>query len=125
MITAVKPKAGDNNNESPISCALLQLIPCPPCIQKKPIPAPRMEPIRVCELEQGIPRYQVARFQEIAAMRTARTTVIFSLCDIIIISPTGNRLIILIATAIPPSQTPRKFQIPDQITAVSGFRDFV
>ena len=32
-----------------------------------------IEPISVCELEAGSPRYQVPRFQAIAPMRSAKT----------------------------------------------------
>lgn len=34
----------------------------------------RIEPMRVCELDAGMPRYQVPKFQIIAAKRSARTT---------------------------------------------------
>jgi hypothetical protein len=38
---------------------------------------------------------------------------------------TGKRLIIPTATAIPPTYTPIKFHIPDQITATFGFKEWV
>ena len=38
-----------------------------------PGPRPRSTPIRVCELDAGSPRYQVPRFQTIAASKSAST----------------------------------------------------
>ena len=40
-------------------------------------------------------------------------------------SSTGKSLMMLIATAMPPSDTPRKFQKPDQITACVGLSERV
>ena len=85
------------------------------------MPTPNIEPINVCELEQGIPRYHVPRFQIIAVNNNAN----------IIASPwyifwstkasVGNKFTIPIATAIPPTNTPVKFNTPDNITATDGF----
>ena len=36
-------------------------------------PTPRIEPIRVCELEAGMPKYQVPRFQAMAALSMENT----------------------------------------------------
>ena len=37
------------------------------------IPTPMIEPIRVCELEAGRPKYQVPRFQKTAATNSENT----------------------------------------------------
>ena len=60
----------------PTSVALCQLTPfvSDPCSsQAFIIPTPMIEPIRACELEAGRPRYQVAKFQMIAASKSAST----------------------------------------------------
>ncbi|MNR66841.1 hypothetical protein D3C85_1905510 [compost metagenome] len=36
-------------------------------------PTPRIEPISVCELDAGIPKYQVPRFQVMAAANREKT----------------------------------------------------
>ena len=37
------------------------------------MPTPMIDPIRVCELEAGRPKYQVPTFQMIAAINSANT----------------------------------------------------
>ncbi len=44
-----------------------------PCISALAMPTPMIEPISVCELEAGKPRYQVPRFQTMAAIKSANT----------------------------------------------------
>jgi len=37
------------------------------------MPTPMIEPMRVCELDAGRPKYQVPRFHKLAATRSAKT----------------------------------------------------
>ncbi|MNT47707.1 hypothetical protein D3C72_1844440 [compost metagenome] len=91
----------------------------------KPIPAPIRAPIKVCELEQGIPKYQVPKFQIIAANNTERTRQAPTETGSAIKVSRGTNLSIPIATAIPPAKTPRKFQKPDQGMATIGLSALV
>ena len=70
-----KPNKGDIKRDNPISLALSQLTASPTDSGSREYanPTPNMEPIRVCELEQGMPRYQVNKFQKIAVRSNART----------------------------------------------------
>jgi len=89
------------------------------------MPTPKIEPSNVCELEQGIPIYQVPIFQMIAVNINAN--IIAMLCAVLWSAriDMGNKFMIPIATAIPPKKTPAKLKMPDQITATVGFRAFV
>ena len=74
MIASAKPNKGDSNNACPISIALSQLIAEIPLFEFSgkracPTPIPIIEPIKVCELEAGIPKYQVPRFHKIAEIK--------------------------------------------------------
>ncbi len=66
---------GENRSALPTLAAWLQstpLVPLPAvAISWLARPTPMIDPIRVCELEAGRPRYQVARFQTMAAMSSA------------------------------------------------------
>src|SRR5687767_4909570 len=75
IIVTEKPKRGETNNDKPISCAFPQLTASPVASGKSEYarPTPNIDPINVCELEQGIPRYQVKRFQKIAVSSSAMT----------------------------------------------------
>src|SRR5262245_20285991 len=59
---AQKPMIGETRSEAPTSSALLQLTPSPtlvPLVSREfANPTPRIEPIRVCELEAGSPKYR-------------------------------------------------------------------
>ena len=75
-IAIEKPKRGENSSELPILMASDQFTPT--CVVfsgnvENTMPTPRSEPIKVCELEQGIPKYQVPKFQIIAPNKTAKT----------------------------------------------------
>ena len=76
MAAAMKPTSGERSSDQPISVAFDQStpeVPSWPCISALATPTPMIEPISVCELEAGRPRYQVPRFQTIAAMSSAKT----------------------------------------------------
>ena len=120
-----KPITGEIKSASPTSDALCQLIPLKtePCsIQAFIIPTPMIDPISEWELEAGRPRYQVAKFQMIAAPR--RESTIASPRPVLMLTSrsTGSRWTMLKATPMPPAWTPMKFQRPDQMTAGVGFR---
>ena len=84
-----------------------------------------IEPIKVWELETGSPRYQVPRFQMIAAIRSANTMAKPAPDPTCRINSTGSSAMIPKATAPDDTITPRKLQNPDQITAGSGGSEFV
>ena len=72
----MKPASGENTNEAPISIAFCQLTPSltgMPLIRALARPTPRIEPIRVWELEAGIPKYHVPKFQVMAAASSENT----------------------------------------------------
>ena len=70
-----KPNSGETSSEMPISCAFVQFtaLPSAPGSSEYAIPTPRIDPIRVCELDAGIPKYQVSKFHDIAEMSSAMT----------------------------------------------------
>ena len=74
--------------------ALPQLTPSPSgrsVISALARPTPRMEPISVCELEAGMPKYQVPRFQAMAAASMANTMARPRPVSTLISSSTGSR----------------------------------
>ena len=81
------------------------------------MPTPMIEPMSVCELDDGRPKYHVPRFQMIAAARSAKTIANPAPAPTWRISSTGRREMIPNATAPDESKTPMKFQTPDQRTA--------
>ena len=84
-----------------------------------------MEPIRVCELEAGRPKNQVARFHRIAAISSANTMAKPALLPTWRISSTGSSETMPNATAPEESSTPRKLKKPDHITANSAGSEWV
>src|SRR5215469_4711038 len=73
---AKKPTRGENSSAFPTLVACPQStpeVPSWPCIKALAMPTPMIDPISVCELEAGRPRYQVPRFQMIAAINSANT----------------------------------------------------
>jgi len=75
IIAIEKPKRGDTSRELNTSEALLQLTPTPlvfSSINVKARPTPRIDPMRVCELELGKPKYHVPRFQMMALKSSAK-----------------------------------------------------
>ncbi|MOA07855.1 hypothetical protein D3C78_1275810 [compost metagenome] len=71
-----KPAMGESTRDMPMSIAFCQLTPSPSgisLISALARPTPRIEPIKVWELEAGIPKYQVPRFQAMAAASKEKT----------------------------------------------------
>ena len=85
-------------------------------------PTPMIEPIKVCELEAGNPRYQVPRFQTMAEINREKTMAKPAAEPTFMTSSTGSKLRMPKATAPVEISTPIKFQMPDQITATHGGR---
>ena len=69
------PSSGEMISPNPTSPAFAQFTPESPALFHTlfAIPTPRIDPIRVCELDTGRPRDQVPRFQTTPAIRRART----------------------------------------------------
>jgi len=84
-----------------------------------------IEPIKVCELDEGRPRYQVPRFQTIAATSSANTIAKPAPLPTCRISSTGSSEMMPKATAPLATITPMKFQVPDQTTAAVGGNECV
>ena len=75
IIAIEKPNKGENKSAEPILEASPQLTPTFAWFSgnvEKTKPTPKSEPMSVCELEHGMPRYHVPRFQIIAPNKTAR-----------------------------------------------------
>src|SRR5208282_475115 len=89
------------------------------------MPTPIIDPIKVCELDAGKPKYQVPRFQIMAATSKAKTIANPALLPTCKISSTGNREMIPKATSPLEVNTPRKFQNPDHTTATCGSSECV
>ncbi len=123
-----KPTKGETSRDKPTSLALAQFIPprkFPEFITEFINPTPMIDPINVCELEAGNPRYQVPRFQVIAEIKSEKTIANPAADPTFITSSTGSRLITPKATAPVEVSTPIKFHRPDQITATHGGRLWV
>src|SRR5262252_7375658 len=88
-------------------------------------PTPMTDPISVCELDDGSPKYQVPRFQMIAAVSSANTIAKPAPLPTCRINSTGSSEMIPNATAPVDVTTPRKFQTPDQTTAACGVSECV
>ena len=89
-----KPATGDTTSEAPMSIALPQFTPSASgrsVISAFARPTPRIEPISVCELEAGMPKYQVPRFQAMAAASMANTMASPRPVSTLISSSTGSR----------------------------------
>src|SRR5271156_4133731 len=89
------------------------------------MPTPMIEPISVCELDEGRLKYQVPRFQMIAATSSANTIANPALLPTCRINSTGSSETMPKATAPLESTTPRKFHIPDHTTATWGSSECV
>src|SRR5580698_7686144 len=125
---ARKPTSGENSSDLPTPSAWFQstpLVPLAPCINWFIKPTPMIEPISVCELDDGNPKYQVPRFQMIAAISSAKTIAKPALLPTCKINSTGNKEMIPKATSPLDAMTPRKFQKPDHTTAICGSKVWV
>src|SRR5262249_4086898 len=101
------------------------LVPVRAFINWFAIPTPMMEPISVCELEAGRPKYQVPRFHRIAATNSANTIANPAPLPTCRINSTGSSEPMPNATAPVDVTTPAKFQNPDHTTATCGSRECV
>jgi hypothetical protein len=72
----------------------------------------------VCELEAGKPKYQVPRFQMMAAIKSANTMAKPALEPTCRINSTGSSETMPKATAPLESSTPNRLNMPDQTTAI-------
>ena len=79
-----------------------------------------MEPIKVCELEAGKPKYQVPRFQIIADSSSEKTMANPAADPTFRINSTGSSASTPNATAPPELNTPSRFQMPPHTTAALG-----
>ena len=126
---ATKPIKGENINALTVSCTLAQLTPSPKTlpglINEFIRPTPTIEPIKVCELEAGSPRYHVPKFQMIDEIKSANTMAKPAPEPTLITSSTGSSATIPKATAPLEVNTPIRFHIPDQTTAWLGFNVWV
>ena len=84
-----------------------------------------IEPIRVWEEEAGSPRYQVPRFQRIAAINSANTMAKPALLPTCRINSTGSKEMMPKATAPLENSTPRKLRSPEYTTATGGGSEWV
>src|ERR1043166_683150 len=119
-----KPMIGDTRREIPTSEAFDQFTPSPNrCPEDKMAfanPTPRIDPIKVCELDAGRPRYHVPKFQSVAEMSKANTMAKPAPDPTFRTSSTGRSATTANATAPLDVNTPTRFQQPDQMTAVVG-----
>jgi hypothetical protein len=81
-----------------------------------------MEPMSVCELEAGRPRYHVSTFQMIAEINSENTMAKPAPEPTFSTSSTGSSATTPKATRPLDVRTPIRFQIPDQTTAYAGFK---
>ena len=117
---STNPATGENSNERPTPSAWFQstpLVPFGPPMSWFIRPTPRIEPISACELELGMPKYQVPTFQIIAAMSRAKTMANPAELPTWRMSSTGKSEMMPKATAPLDAMTPRKLNTPDHTTA--------
>src|SRR5271167_1154886 len=125
---SANPKIGDSSNDFPIFSACAQSTPLVPLfglISWFAIPTPMIDPIKLCELDAGIPSHQVPRFHRIAAISSANTIANPADPPTCKINSTGNSDTMPNATAPVDGTTPRKFQKPDHTTARFGSSECV
>ena len=117
-----KPMIGETSSDRPISLALPHSTPEAPLrfINWLATPTPMIEPISVCDDDDGSPNAQVPRFQMIAANKMAKTMAKPAATSGCRISSTGSSPMMLKATAPDAVSTPRKFHSPDHSTACIG-----
>src|SRR6516165_7625868 len=124
----INPKIGESSSDFPMFAACAQSTPLVPdlaFINWLAMPTPIIEPIRVCELYAGNPNHHVPRFHRMAAVNSANTIAKPALLPTCRISSTGSKETIPNATAPDEVTTPRKFQKPDQTTAIFGSSECV
>jgi hypothetical protein len=126
---STKPMSGEKINALTVSSTLAQLTPSPKALSGLMSefikPTPTMEPISVCELDAGSPRYQVPKFQMIEEISRANTMAKPAPEPTLMTSSTGSSATIPKATAPEEVRTPMRFHMPDQTTAWVGFSVWV
>ena len=121
IAASAKPNSGDSSSALPTLAACDQStpeVPSRPRSRALAMPTPMMEPIRVCELEAGRPKYQVPTFQMMAAISRANTMAKPAPLPTCRISSTGSSDTMPKATAPVDSRTPNRLNMPDQTTAM-------
>src|SRR5580698_4983472 len=88
-------------------------------------PTPMMEPMSVCELDEGSPKYQVPKFHRIAAISKANTMAKPAPLLTCNINSTGSSETMLKATAPVETSTPREMNPPDPMTGRVGGKEVV
>src|SRR5260370_37787444 len=120
---------GEMRRERPTARGLPQLTAWPnvrpDAIKELARPTPRIEPIKVWELEAGKPRNQVPRFQIMDDTRSANTMAKPAPVPTLSTSSTGSSATTAKATAPDDDNTPIRFQMPDQTTATLALSAFV
>src|SRR5208283_4195868 len=128
IAATANPMIGENSNDLPTLSACTQstpLVAVRAAINWLAIQTPMMEPIRVCELDEGSPKYHVPRFQMMAAVSNAKTIANPAPLPTCRINSTGSREMMPKATAPVESTTPMKFHMPDHATAMWGSSEWV
>src|SRR6185437_17064850 len=113
--------SGESRSALPMPIACDQStpeVPLRPRSSALVMPTPMIDPIKVCELDAGRPKYQVPTFQMIAAINSANTMAKPALLPTCKISSTGSNDTMPNATAPDDSSTPIRLNIPDQTTAM-------
>ena len=101
------------------------LVAAPPASNWLARPTPTIEPISVCELDDGRPSHQVPRFQMMAASSKANTMARPADELTCKISSTGSSETMPQATAPLAAMTPRKLKKPDHTTAACAGIEWV
>src|SRR3954467_5805045 len=118
---AANPISGDSTRALTVSATFAQFTPSPNALSglnsEFMRPTPTIEPMRVCELEAGRPRYHVPTFQMIADNKSENTMANPAPDPTLMTSSTGNNATMPKATAPDEVRTPIRFQTPDQTTA--------
>src|SRR5580658_4204205 len=121
IAASAKPNSGDSNSALPILPACDQStpeVPSRPRSSALVMPTPMIDPIKVCELEAGRPKYQVPTFQMMAEINSANTIAKPAPLPTCRISSTGNSDTTPKATAPVDISTPNRLNIPDHTTAI-------
>src|SRR5580704_15611771 len=124
----MKPTRGEIRSDFPMLPACDQSTPLVPDLGDRislARPTPMIDPMSVCELEDGKPKYQVPRFQMMAATSSAKTIAKPAPPPTWRISSTGSSEMMPKATVPVDTSTPMKFQQPDQRTAACGSSECV
>src|SRR5262245_9409654 len=122
------PITGERSSERPTPAACAQSTPLVAVwfdITWLAMPTPMIDPISVWELDDGSPRYQVPRFQMMAATSSAKTIAKPVVEPTWRINSTGKSETIPNATAPEDTSTPAKFQKPDHTTATCASSEWV